>query len=501
VTRPEARPPEAPASPRSGEQAHRRATRQLLVARGYFMVCGYIVAMVLARQLRPADFGVYGVIVSAVAWIQMLVAAGIPGAASKLVPEHPDDPRTIESSVRFLLGVMSVVLFVAGWLAAPLIARVFDIPSGTTLFRIALLDIPLTGMYVAYQGIFTGHRRFAPLAIAHATYATAKVIGLGVLLWLGFSVASALLVNVSATALVLIYLFTRFPPRAFRPGRPALRQIAAFAMPMGLYLVAQQVLMSLDLWSLKALWRGSQETVGYYVASLTIGKTLLVIPVVQSGVLFAFTAWALARRDDQDAARHVREASRFALLLIGPAAVIVALDASPVLGLLFSDAYSAGGRFLVFHLIAFGLFAFLDMYMHCIMAAGRPFLAASALLIVLPLIAFANWRLIPALGPIGASFSLVLGVGVGFVASAVMVYRRFGAFMPGRTLGNVVITVAILVVLSRLIQVTGILLLLKLTLLEVAALALLGLLGEITTADFTWRAAPDETRDLEPEPT
>lgn len=465
------------------------------------MLAGYVVAIILARGLQPTDFGIYGVIVSAVVWLQMVVAAGIPAASSKLISDRLGEAEHVETSARFLLLGLSVLLFLVGWSVAPSIARMFDIRGGATLFRVALLDVPLTAMYAAYQGALIGHRRFGPLALAHILYGAAKVTGVGVLLWLGLSVTGALLVNVAATATVLLFLFIRFLPRGFRPKRETVRLIIGIAVPMGLYLVGQQVFMSLDLWSLKALWRGGDEVVGHYVASLTIAKTLLLIPVVQSGVVFAVTAWALARGDESGAKDHVFEASRFALIIVGPGAVIVALHASPLLGLLFSDAYTAGGRFLALHLIAFGLFGFLDVYVHCLLAAGKQHLAAIVVLIVLPVAAVANWTLIPALGPIGAAVSLVLGVAVGTIIAGTLTYRRFGGLARPRTLANVLLTVGVVALGSSLIHVGGGWLLLKMAVLEGIALLLLGLLGEVKREDFTLKGAPDETSQMHPEPT
>lgn len=465
------------------------------------MLAGYVVAIMLARGLQPADFGTYGVIVSAIVWFQVVVAAGIPAASSKLISDQLGEARQVETSARFLLLTLALLLFLVAWSVAPLIARLFDIRNGAVLVRIALLDVPLTAMYAAYQGALVGHRRFGPLALAHVLYGAAKVVGVSVLLWLGLSIKGALLINVAATATALVFLLLRFPPTVFRPDRDAVRLIIGIAIPMGLYLIGQQVLLSLDLWSLKALWRGGEEVVGHYVASLTIAKTLLLIPVVQSAVVFAVTAWALARRDETGAKEHVFEASRFALILAGPAAVIVALHASPLLGLLFSDAYSAGGRFLALHLAAFGLFGFLDVYVHCLLAAGRQHLAAIVVLIVLPVVAVANWSLIPALGPIGAAISLVLGVAIGTIIAGGLTYRRFGGLVRPRTLVNVLLTVVVIAVGSRLIHVGEGWLLLKMAGLEGVALLLLWLLGEVEPADFTLKGAPDETSQIHPEPT
>jgi len=473
----------------------RRGTRQLLIARTGMMASGYLVAMILARGLGPAEYGVYGFIVSAIVWLQMLVTAGIPGATSKLIPEHLRRSAAVESSARFLLAVSSVVCVVVGWVVAPVLARVFDINGGTALIRIAVFEVPLTAMYVGYQGILSGHRRFGPLALAHVVYATAKLIGITLLLVLGVSLRGAILVNVISTAVVFAYLFVRFPPRRWWPERQLMRPILAIAVPMGLYLVLQQIMLSVDLWSLKALWRGAEDVVGFYVASLTLSRTLLIVPGVQSGIVFTLTAWALARDDEAAAAEHLTEATRFVLLLIAPAAVFLGMNAAPVLSLIFSTPYAAGAAFLVLHLTAFGLFALLDTFLHCLMAAGKQKLSAAILVAIVPAVATATVLLIPRLGPRGAAISLVSGVALATLVAGVLTLRRFGRLVRLRTLLSVTAAIALVAVPSHWIPAPGVWVLLKLVLLEAACLALLLAFREVSKADFV---LPSVGNDEEP---
>lgn len=462
----------------------RRGTRQLLLARMGFMVSGYLVVMILARELGPADYGVYGFVVSAVVWLQMVVTAGIPAATSKLIPERLEQGTAVETTARALLVGTSLVLFVAGWFAAPTIARVFDIEGGTWLFRLAICELPFAAMYAGYQGILSGHRRFGSLALAHVLYALVKILGIGLLLAIGVSLAGAFVLNVASTAAVFLYLFVRFPVREWRPDRRMLRPLLQVAVPMGVYLVSQQVLLSIDLWSLKGMWSGADDVIGYYVASLTLARTLLVVPGVQSGVVFTLTAWALARDDETQATAHLTEATRFVLLVIGPPAVFLGLEAAPVLSLLFSAPYAAGAAFLVLHLIGFGLFGLLDTFLHCLMASGRQRTSAGILVGLLPFVILANVILIPAIGPRGAAISLASGILAGTAIAGVLAYRRFGRLVRLRTLVRVVVAVGTVSLAAHWIPAPGAWVLLKLVGLEGACLGLLVLMGEVSKDDL-----------------
>src|SRR5262249_35813354 len=146
-------------------------------------------------------------------------------------------------------------------------------------------------------------------------YGLTKLAGVVALIGLGFSVERVLTVFVLSTGVVCAVLSVRYPQAGFRPRRRIMREIASIAAPMALYLISAQVLLNLDLWSLKSLWRDGGEVVGQYVASVNLAKTLTLIPAVQTGVLFASVAWAVASGEGVRARLHIQEATRFALVI------------------------------------------------------------------------------------------------------------------------------------------------------------------------------------------
>ncbi len=466
------------------QDRQRRGTRQLLLARACFIASGYVVAIVLARGLGPGDYGIYGVLISFLTWLEMLASAGVQGATGKLIPDSPSQVRVVEQSARFLLLALGLALFAICWAAAPAVAELFRIPDGTRLFRLAILDIPLASIYVAYQGILTGHRLFGPLGASQALFGMAKLAGVLILLAVGLSVASVLVANAAATLAVVAYLFIRFPPSGFWPQRGIIKRLISLAIPMGTYLLAIQVLLRLDLWSLKRLWHGGGEVVGHYVAALNLGRTLAVIPTVQSGVLFASISWALARNDERGAQSHLLEATRFAMILVVPACVVLGGEASGVMAALFSSAYAEGGRFLFLQLLAFGLYALLDAFAHSLMAVGKQWRTAGVLLGLVPVVWLANLVLIPSLGPMGAAVSLALGMLLGTSVLGLLAYRRHGALFRWATLGRVIAAAAAVGLLGQVVDVGGAWVLVKVAALAGVYLLLLWSLGELTLADL-----------------
>ena len=184
---------------------------QLVLGRIVFMAGGYVIAVVLARGLGPAAYGIYGLLMSMLLWLEISSAFGIQQATTKLIPESTNQRAVAQTSAAALLTV-TLVVFALCWLAAPIVASAFAIDGGTRLFRIAVIDIPFNGLYIAYQGMMMGHRRFGKLSVALILYSAAKMGGTLLLLIIGMSVEAALIVNVLATVAALIFLASIYRP-------------------------------------------------------------------------------------------------------------------------------------------------------------------------------------------------------------------------------------------------------------------------------------------------
>lgn len=469
------------------EDAHelqQRGTRQLLLARACFFGCSYLVAAILARRLGPNEYGIYGVIISQLLWIEIVVNAGVPGATSKLIADGRHDPAVVEASSRTLLVGLAFVLLAICWGAAPWASSRMHIPDGGLLLRIAVIDLPFAAMYAAYDGILSGRRRFGLLALALILSGVSKLAGVLVLVRVGLSLERVLVVTVFSTLVVCAALAARYRSARFQPRLRTIRELASLAAPMALYLIAGQVLVNLDLWLLKALWTGDGEVVGQYVASVNLARMLTVIPAVQAGVLFASVAWAMTSRDGLRARRHIEDAVRFAVIISTAAVVILSLDGSELLTVLFSGRYADGERFLWLQLAGFGLFALLDAYAHALMAAGRQWSVAVSLLAVVPVTSLGCYILIPAIGPVGGAVSLLLGVAAGTVVTGGLVYRQFGSVTRPLTLIRVGAAAAAVAMASTAIEVSGPLVLVKVAFLSGLYILILHALGETTRSDF-----------------
>jgi O-antigen/teichoic acid export membrane protein len=432
---------------------------QLVLARGGFYAVAYLAAVLLARGLGPVEYGVYGVVISVLVWLEQVAQAGLTPAAARLIPEGDADGRLAGTTLA-LSGALFTLLFVTTWLAAPSIARALGLDDGGLLLRVAALDLPVFGLYVGSRGVCQGHRRFLALAVAEWVYVGCKAAGLLALLLLGFSVVAALLVNVAASVGGVLVLLPRVVPLVRRAGLTAARRLLPLAARFAAFMLALQTLGGLDLWMLTPYVADTDSAgLGAYVAARTVAAIPSLVLVAVSEVLLPSLSRALADGDTARARRYLESAVRFLWIVLAPITALVFLTGEELMTLLFSERYAPGGAWLGLLTAGSALFALVFVLGSALGAAGR---AATA--VAVPLGAAAvdiglNLALIPLYGPAGAAAARLVTAVVAVGAMGLLAYRRFGGLVRARTLAVASLAAVVVLLAAAPVKVSGLLLL------------------------------------------
>jgi O-antigen/teichoic acid export membrane protein len=465
-----------------------------MAAEGGVMVAGYLIVIVLARGLGPHVYGIYGIILSILIGVELIGRLGIPQALAKLIPENDAQAAQLEQTALTLTLMVSGVIFGLFWLSAPSIAESLQIPEGTALLRLAAIDIPFYGMYFTCDEILGGRRRFGAAALGSLIYAGAKALGVVLLYWWGLSISGALLVNIIASIAALLFLARHVSLRAIIPERACMAMILRLALPMALFSLGMQGLLSLDLWALRMLGRKlADETTGWYVAAVNVAKLPTVISFVMMGVLIPVMSRALSQGNIALARRHVHGAVRFLCVVLLPICVLCALSAESIMAFLYSNRYAEGAVFLRILVFGFGLsYTFLVSFCAMLIASGVPLIAATITLVLIPLEVLLQGLVIPSYGGVGAAAVATLAMTVGAITAGFFVYRKMGALIAPPVLPNVTLALACMTGVGTLLVPTGPTLIIgNFGLLALYALVLI-LLGELTREDLRpfllWRS-------------
>jgi O-antigen/teichoic acid export membrane protein len=433
-----------------------RGTFLIAAGRAGSYLLSYVATVILARGLGPGDYGLYGVIISVLVWVEQIGRFTFAPAAAKLIPERDGNSASVERTALFLNLILFFMLFALLWLAGPFLAKIFQVAEGTTLFRIAAFDLPFFGAYVLYLGLLQGRREFAPIGVADSLYSTVKLIGILLLLALWLSVPTALIVNVLASVGGLLFVMSRVSVKNLRPENSLIAPLFRLALPLGLFMAALQIVGVLDLWCLQALSPVEDAvTVGVYVAARNIALVPSFVLIAVSDVLLPSLSRALAMKDTGLSQHYVQQAVRFLWTVGLPVTLLIATTAEELATLLFSEVYKDAGPYLSIKAFSATLLAFIALFASALNARGEPLVSGATVFVLVPIALVLNLFLIPSYGAFGAAWSSVLVALIGAVAFAILAYQRFGTLIKLRTVLNTSVAAVFMVGLACQLSVTG----------------------------------------------
>ncbi|MFB3903564.1 MAG: oligosaccharide flippase family protein [Acidobacteriota bacterium] len=422
-----------PAPPGS---AAARGTVALVLSQGCYFLFGYVAVVLLARALGPQDYAVYGVILSVLVWLEQVGRFAIPTAAAKLIAEGDASSRGLARATLFLNLLLYGGVFACLWLAAPLVARLLDIPDGTSLFRLAALDLPLFGAYTALQAIHQGNRRFLRLGGSGVVYALAKLAGVWLIIQLGVSVQKALLANVATTVAGIAFLLTPLGERRQSKWREAIQPILRIAGPMAVYSLFLMMAGNLNLWLLQLIRPAETAMTGVYLAGLNIARVPGYGLVAVAAVIVPSISRAVADEDRDLVRRYIYQALRFFLLLYLPVAFAVGFLSGDVMRLIYGAKYAGGGPLLALLLVSEGFNTVAAILGSVLVAVGRVWQAAwISCLSILASVALISLLALE-LGAAGAALAGALGGPVGVALMVRIIRKEYGPLLQERTGAN-----------------------------------------------------------------
>jgi O-antigen/teichoic acid export membrane protein len=457
-------------------------------------VCGYVVAVLLARNFGPAVFGVYGVVYSVLMATELTLRFGVPQALTKLIGGAPDQSSIgLQNTGITLTLIVNLAGFAIFWMAAPFVAEALDVPFGTRLFRIAILDIPFYALFVSLSYILNGRRQFTYTGLTLCVYGLVKVVGIVIMLMTDtLSIAGALYVNVTSSVVSLSLLLIPAKMGAYRPSLKGSASIVALAIPITIGEFGLQVLLGIDLWLLNALGTSiAADIKGDYVAAISLARLPNVVAYVLTAVLVPSIARALGAGERDTAGRLVIGTMRFLVVLVLPVCALIAANAVEAMQLVFSDEYLPGARFLMLLVFAQGLgYTLVSALLAILIGAGASRVAAQRIYIALTIAITLNLILIPRIGAMGSALAALFSFITAGLLFARLVRQKLGVLLEWRATLLALLASIALGFAGWLIPTTGLMLLVEIVGLGLAYLGFVWAIGLVSLADIAQLRRP-----------
>lgn len=458
-----------------------RGTVWLMFAHFMLLVSGYAVHFGLGRLFDPPTYGRFGVAISLMSLIEILVATGVPQAVNKFLSESRRDAGRLMYSSFKVQGILAVSLFIAYFYFAGFSKDVFGEEGFTTPLRITAFDIPFYALFTLYvYGFFGGFRRFKNQAGLFATYATFKVVFILGLVKLGYGLEGALIGYVLTSVCTAALAAALWDTKAEKGAKD--KKIIGFSMPLIVFSLTFTALMSLDILFLQGMLKDKALT-GFYTSASVISKLPYYGFLALSATLLPSVSKAYAQGDMQQTRSYIKNSLRYIYILSLPLALLLSGFSKQILELIYSRQYAVAAHAL--SILAFGLtfLSFFYMLSTIVTASGKPYTSMGYAISLLPVNVILNIILIPRYGLKGAAVATTMTGLLGVTALGAYVYLRFKTLIGWKTFFRTSAIGAATVYLAQSFDMGGLPLIPYLAICYISYLVLLWLVKELGEED------------------
>jgi len=430
----------------------KQGTLYLILAWVCVLLTSYALHIWLAHTFRPADYGDYGLVMSVLVWIELVVINGIPYAIQKFVSSDNSRAFGILRTGFKVQLIVSVVLFALAFATAPLITKLFRDDKLLFYLRVAFFDILLYGFFHLLMAYQNGLGNFGKQAFLFIIYSVSKLGFVLLLVSLTHSLVGAFIANGAGSLIGLAFGYF-FLGKLKKQVPYEARVLIRFAVPALFYSLMLNLFFYVDLWTVKYFL--AAQVSGYYVAAsmvarvpyfLFLGLSIAILPTVSS---------ALASGKMEEVRSTIQQAVRFLLLLTVPICVLVSIFSRDIMFLLFPADYTFGSKILAVLIWGMTLLTFFSLLTTIINADNKPRLSFKISVLAIATDVILNRILVPRFEAIGGAIGTTLAVGGGAVVAMIFIYQRFHVFVGFRSLLRIGIGAIGVGFVSRLLTVHG----------------------------------------------
>lgn len=365
----------------------------------------YLVLLVLARLLSPADFGLLGM---AMIFILFTQAIGELGIAVAVIQQQESDDLYLNTAFWANL-VVSLLMYFSTLLFAKPIAIFLGNATVTPLIQVLAIIFPITALSVVPRALLEKEFKFQKLTYREMLSEVAfGVVGLAFAL-LGQGTWSLVAAAIAQRVASIATMWWAVPWRPrWQFNITILKTMLRFSLPVMWSNLLNKGLANIDYFII-GRWLGS-EALGYY----TLAFQLAVVPLQRSVSILrsvAFPAFSLVQQDLRRLQTGFITATKYLFLLLIPLSTMVMVFAPEFIKLFYADKWQTSIVLIQILAIA-GLFYGFDIVEPLYFAIGRPQIRVWVITIRILLFIIFTTFLLPVLGLTGVTLALTISIAV-----------------------------------------------------------------------------------------
>ncbi|MBN2030697.1 flippase [bacterium] len=430
----------------------KRSVIYLVMAWGVWIITGYLINVGLGRYLGPQMYGIYGLVMSILLWLEIFIITGVPYAVQKFVASDEENAYSILRTAGFIQCIVIGLLFVLSFFTAPLLAKLFNNDRLILYFRVAFINILFYGIFYLYVSFQNGLRHFGRQALLLITYSFSKLAFIFICILLFRSLISIFLA-ISAASIagsVVGYFFIENKKKCSFYDQ---KQLIRFAFPALIFSLAINLILYVDFWTV-TFYLG-KDVSGFFFAAANIARVPYFFVLVPTAVVLPTVSNQLASHSLKEVKSTIQSACRILLLFSVLAGILITVYSKDIIQILYSSLFESASAILSILIWGVIFLAFLFLLTTVINADHRPFVSASIVTGAIVVDVLLNIILVPKYGAVGGAVATTIATGIGFLISFLWVLNRFRVFIQTGTLLRVAIAGIFVWISSKVFVVHG----------------------------------------------
>lgn len=301
--------------------------------KAFSLTITFVVNIIMARLLTPADYGVVGIIAVFLSFSQLFIDGGFTTALISKADRNDDDYRTV-----FVFNfLMSVFLYAVLFLAAPMIEKFYEIENLSSIIRVYCLMLVISSFSAIQITRFTIAVDFKTISkISIPTGIVSGAAGIACA-YLGFGVWSIVIQHLTMASLrVLLSLFYSrwFPKIGF--SKQSFKQLFAFSSNLIVSSLIDKIYTNVYPLFIGKMF--PPATLGYYTRGDQFGR----LPAGIFDEVFnrvTFPLMSQLQEDNNQLTAVYRKYIRLASFVIFPVMMLVVVLAHPIVEILLTDKW------------------------------------------------------------------------------------------------------------------------------------------------------------------
>lgn len=418
-----------------------RALIWLTISETIFNASGYVIHAALGRILGPEAYGRYGIIVTLTTMIIVLVGNGVPTAMSKYLSEvfesHPERIAAIKWTAVKLQFVIILILTAIFYLLSPLLATLLRDATLTPLFQLSAFIIPSFALASFYFYYYTGLHYFRLQAVLKTVRSLARVlliVGLAYLYNINGALSGYIVSPLVVFLLAALYdLFFVAPNLPRREAGYAFSSATLFqyAWPFTLFLIFYELLLTADLYFVKALLQNDYLT-GLYNATITAGRIPYYLFYALTIILLPAIAKSRSTESHAEIKNLVERTLHLMYIVLLPMVALMAVYGSALIRFFYGSQYDGAVPSFTVFVFGAGMLTVFYVLSFALHGASKVFIPMWASLLGVLLLSAFNLLWIPHFGILGAALAVTATSSILMIISLVATKREFAVSLAPR---------------------------------------------------------------------